>query len=68
MNRENELSRRLFNFAIRVIKYLRTLPNSAEYSIIKYQLIKSATSSGANYKEAQSVIQERILIIRLILL
>ncbi len=54
MNIENELSRRLFNFAIRVIKYLRTLPNSAEYSIIKYQLIKSATSSGANYKEAQS--------------
>ena len=54
MNRENELSVRLFNFAIRTIKYLRTLPNTPEYRIIKYQLIKSSTSSGANYKEAQS--------------
>jgi four helix bundle protein len=30
------------------------LSTSPEYSIIKYQLTKSATSSGANYEEAQA--------------
>ena len=30
------------------------MSTSPEYSIIKYQLTKSATSSGANYEEAQA--------------
>ena len=47
------LGKRLFEFAVRVIKYCRKLPNSKEYDIIKNQLIKSSTSSGANYEEAQ---------------
>jgi four helix bundle protein len=47
------LGKRLFDFAVRVIKYCRQLPKSKEYDIIKNQLIKSATSSGANYEEAQ---------------
>ena len=51
--RENDLSKRLLNFAIDVIKLLRKLPNTEEYRIIKHQLIKSSTSSGANYEEAQ---------------
>lgn len=51
---ENDLQTRLFNFAVRVIKYIRTLPNSSEYNVIKYQLTKSATSSGANYEESQA--------------
>ena len=54
MKKRNELSKRLLNFAVRVIKYLRTLPRSAEYNVIRYQLIKSSTSSGANYDEAQA--------------
>ncbi len=33
---------------------MRTLPNSTEYKVIKYQLAKSPTSSGANYEEAQA--------------
>jgi four helix bundle protein len=49
----NDLSKRLFEFAIGVIGFLRTLPNDAEYKVIKYQLIKSATSTGANYEESQ---------------
>jgi four helix bundle protein len=32
---------------------LRKFPNTQEYKIIKYQLIKSSSSSGANYEEAQ---------------
>jgi len=51
---KNDLEQRLFKFAARTIKHLRTLPNSSEYNVIKYQLTKSATSSGANYEEAQA--------------
>ena len=54
MKKRNEISQRLFKFAVSVIKYLRTVPNSQEYQVIKYQLLKSATSAGANYDEAQS--------------
>ena len=49
----NELSIRLFRFAVDVIKFLRLFDNSVDIKIIKYQLIKAATSSGANYEEAQ---------------
>jgi four helix bundle protein len=30
------------------------LPSTSEYNVIKYQLTKSSTSSGANYEEAQA--------------
>jgi four helix bundle protein len=49
----NNLSDRLLKFAIDVIVFLRKIPNSEEYLIIKRQLIKSSTSSGANYEESQ---------------
>jgi len=51
---KNDLEQRLFEFAIRTIQFLRLLPISTEYNVIKYQLTKSATSSGANYEEAQA--------------
>ena len=51
---ENDLLARLFNFAIRTIKFLRTLTDNPETKIIRYQLIKSSSSSGANYEEAQA--------------
>ena len=50
----NDLGERLFDFAIRVIKYLRTMPDNPEFRVIKHQLIKSSTSVGANYEEAQA--------------
>jgi four helix bundle protein len=53
MEERNELSHRLLKFAIRTIKFLRTFPNNTEFKVIKYQLIKSCTSPGANYDEAQ---------------
>jgi four helix bundle protein len=49
-----DLEDRLFRFAVRVIKFTRKLPSVTEYNVIKYQLTKSATSSGANYEEAQA--------------
>jgi len=51
---KNDFEERLFNFAVRTIKFLRTLPVSSEYNVIKYQLTKSASSSGANYEESQA--------------
>ena len=50
----NDLSERLLNFTVRCIKFLRKLPDNTEYKVIRYQLIKSSTSSGANYDEAQA--------------
>ncbi len=44
MDNQNDLSKRLFDFSVRVIKLLRTLPNKAEYNVIRYQLIKSFIS------------------------
>jgi len=51
---DKDLGERLFNFAIRVIKYCRTLKRTKDHDVVEYQLIKASTSSGANYEEAQS--------------
>lgn len=51
---ENDLLNRTFLFGVAVIKFLRTLPDTNDLKIIKYQLVKAATSIGANYEEAQA--------------
>ncbi|UBM63663.1 four helix bundle protein [Candidatus Sulfidibacterium hydrothermale] len=51
----NNLSQRLFEFSIQIISLVREFPKGKEYDIISYQLIKSATSSGANYSPCQIV-------------
>ncbi|MCJ7448909.1 MAG: four helix bundle protein [Bacteroidales bacterium] len=53
---ENDLSKRLFKFAVDVIKLLRSLKGGSELKIISPQLAKSSTSSGANYEEAQAAV------------
>ena len=53
---ENDLQSRLFRFALDVIKMLRTLKGGADLKVISNQLIKAATSSGANYEEAQAAV------------
>lgn len=50
------LAERLFAFAVNVIRQVRTLPSSKEYSVITYQLVKAASSIGANYEEAQAAV------------
>jgi four helix bundle protein len=49
-----DLDKRIFDFTIRVILFLRKLPNDIELRDIKRQLIKAVTSVGANYEEAQA--------------
>ena len=46
------LERRTKEFAINIIKLSAILPNSAESKVIRYQITKSGTSIGANYREA----------------
>ncbi|AFH49121.1 Hypothetical protein IALB_1411 [Ignavibacterium album JCM 16511] len=48
-----DLNDRLFNFAVNVLKFLPKLPSTPEFKVIRYQLSKSSTSSGANYSPRQ---------------
>jgi four helix bundle protein len=52
--KKKDLCDRLFEFAVKVIEFLKTLPYSPENKTIRTQLSKSACSSGANYEESQS--------------
>ena len=47
-----QLEIRTKKFAISIIKLSASLPNTPESKVIKYQLTKSGTSIGANYREA----------------
>jgi four helix bundle protein len=49
----NDLKPRTKRFALDVILYSRKLPRSDEFTIIKRQLIRSATSTASNYRAAQ---------------
>jgi len=51
---EIDLKKRLLEFAINTMKFIMTLPNQKEFDVFRYQLSKSATSIGANYREAQT--------------
>ncbi len=47
-----QLEERTKLFAIQIVKLSATLPQTPEAKVIKYQLVKSGTSIGANYSEA----------------
>lgn len=47
------LGERLFKFTIDVLTFLGSLPKNPESQVIRYQLAKASSSSGANYEEAQ---------------
>ena len=51
--KQRDLAERTFNFAVRVIRFLKAVKYSKENDVVKYQLAKSASSIGANYEEAQ---------------
>lgn len=54
--KEHDLQERLFVFAIGIIKMLRLLKGGNELKIISNQLVKSPSSSGANYEESQAAV------------
>ena len=46
-----ELEKRTRKFAVRIIQLSVQLPNTPEGRVVRYQLTKSGTSIGANYRE-----------------
>ena len=51
---DKDLAEILFQFTVRIIKFLKHLPNEPEFNNIRFQLSKSSSSSGANYEEARA--------------
>lgn len=47
-----DLERRTKDFALRIIRFVGGLPKSKVTDVLGYQLLKSGTSIGANYREA----------------
>ena len=52
--RKSELRYRCYCFSIEIIKLLETLPDKRAYCVIADQLMRCATSIGANVVEAKS--------------
>jgi four helix bundle protein len=50
---DNTLRARTKQFALRVIRLVEALPRTRAGDVIGWQLLKSATSVGANYRSAQ---------------
>ena len=42
--------KRLMTFAVRVIKFMETVPYNPGTRVMSFQLCKSSTSTGANYR------------------
>jgi four helix bundle protein len=49
---EKDLEQRTKRFAVAVIKFSASLPRNREADVLTRQLLRSATSIGANYREA----------------
>lgn len=49
---KHELERRTKKFAVSVIRFVEDLPKNKISDVLGYQLLKSGTSVGANYREA----------------
>jgi four helix bundle protein len=47
-----ELERRTKDFALRVIRFVTRLPKNKVTDVLGYQMLKTGTSVGANYREA----------------
>jgi four helix bundle protein len=51
--KEDDLKSRTKSFALRIIKLYVALPKSVEAQVLGKQLLRSGTSVGAHYREAQ---------------
>ncbi len=49
---EKDLERRTKQFSLTIIKFVSFLPRTREADVLARQLLRSATSIGANYREA----------------
>ena len=51
---KNEFKRRVYSFALDIINFVDQLPKEQTSSIVGHQLLRSATSIGANVIEAEA--------------
>ena len=51
--RDSDLRERTKSFALRIIRLYSSLPKTTESQVIGKQVLRSGTSVGANYREAQ---------------
>ena len=51
---KNEFKKRLYNWALRLIKFIDNLPKDSVCNVLGKQLLRSGTSILANYIEANS--------------
>jgi four helix bundle protein len=49
---KDDLERRAKAFALRVVRFVANLPKGKVFDVLGNQLLKSGTSIGANYREA----------------
>lgn len=53
-NNKDQLKYRAYMFSIKIVKFISFLPNERIYWVIGDQLVRAATSIGANIIEAQA--------------
>jgi four helix bundle protein len=53
---KSDLEQRTKAFALRVVRFVASLPKNRVTDVLGYQLLKSATSIGANYREANRAV------------
>jgi four helix bundle protein len=53
MEEKRDLKERTKDFALRIIRLYTSLPNKVEAQVIGKQILRSGTSVGAQYREAQ---------------
>ncbi|HLA26160.1 MAG TPA: four helix bundle protein [Patescibacteria group bacterium] len=58
-SQRSDLRIRTYRFSIKMIRFLETLPEKRVYWVISDQLLRSATSIGANIIEAKSASSRR---------
>lgn len=57
--RKAEVKYRSYDFSLKIIKFVSSLPNKKVFWVISDQLLRAATSIGANIIEAQSASSKR---------
>jgi four helix bundle protein len=63
-DKKYDLEERLIDFAVAIIHFVETLPNTKSANHLGGQLLRSGTSPSLNYGEARSAESQKILFIR----
>lgn len=53
MNKKRKIKERAYDFVVRIVKFVRSLPRNMACQELSRELLKSGTSVGANVEEAE---------------